>query len=617
MQYYPFDSRNKLYRNHIGAVASGATLKLRLLLHKDARCIDAFLRIRRDDIKDFEEIHLNPSGEMFDYCSYECEITRETGLYWYDFRYTSEHGTFFVTKTENSLGVVSTEEGSCWQQTVYDAEFTTPSWLAGGIIYQIFPDRFYNSGKAKQDVPEDRFMCSDWRRQPQYRQDGEVDSLGNDYFGGDLVGIRRKLPYLRELGVSCIYLNPIFEAHSNHRYNTANYHKIDPLLGSEDDLKKLCAEAKKLGISVVLDGVFSHTGDDSIYFNKYGRYGEGGAFKDENSPYHSWYKFIDFPEEYNSWWGISTLPETIEEDENYAEFITGKDGVLRRWLRAGISGWRIDVADELPDSFLEKIRTAMKEENPDSYLLGEVWEDATTKISYGARRRFLLGRELDSVMNYPFANAVIDYIKNKNAEALVNSVLDIVENYPPCATALLMNHLGTHDTARAITCLSDAYGEGDRAWQSRQSLSKPQYEVARRRLKAAAVVQYSLPGVPSIFYGDEAGVQGYGDPFCRATYPWGSGDNELLDFYRALGAVRRGNKAFCYGDFVPVKAEGGVLAFLRRGGASVAFTAVNVSDQRVEIKLPDEVSIRYSAFGKKPYKGVLELESGEYSIITV
>ncbi len=617
MQYYPFDSRNKLYRNHIGAVASGSPLKLRLLLHKDAHCFDAFLRIRRDDVENFEEIHLNYAGDMFDYCSYECEIKRETGLYWYDFRYTSEYGVFYVVKSGNSLGVVSDTEGGLWQQTVYEADFKTPAWLEGGIIYQIFPDRFYNSGREKVDVPDDRFMCSDWRRQPQYRQDGEADSLGNDYFGGDLVGVRRKLPYLRELGVSCIYLNPIFEAHSNHRYNTADYFKIDPLLGNCEDLEKLCKEAKKLGISIVLDGVFSHTGDDSIYFNKYGRYGDKGAYRDPNSPYHSWYKFIDFPEEYNSWWGISTLPETIEDDPNYTEFITGKDGVLRHWLRVGISGWRIDVADELPDSFLEKIRTAMKAENPDSYLLGEVWEDATTKISYGARRKFLLGKELDSVMNYPFANAVIDFVRNKNAEGLMNVVMDIVENYPPCAAALLMNHLGTHDTARAITCLSDVFGNGDRAWQSRQSLSKPQYETAKRRLKAAAVVQYSLPGVPSIFYGDEAGVQGYGDPFCRATYPWGSEDNELVDFYKSLGAVRRGSKAFCHGDFVPVKAEGGLIAFLRHGSGGISFTAVNVGDEAVKLELPDEVKSRYSAFGKKPHKGELELASGEYSIITV
>lgn len=618
MQYYPFDSRNKLYRDHIGAVASGKSLRLRLLLHKDAHCHDAFLRIRRDDCEGFEEIHMTPDGFLADYCFYRCEISRDTGLYWYDFRYTSDYGTFFVIKTETSLGIVGNAPDRCWQLTVYDRDFTTPEWLEGGIIYQIFPDRFYNSGKEKKNVPSDRFMCSDWRRQPQYRQDGTADNLGNDYYGGDLAGVKEKLPYLKSLGVTCIYLNPIFEAHSNHRYNTADYSKIDPLLGDENDLKELCNEARQYGISVILDGVFSHTGDDSIYFNRGGRYGTQGAFNDYNSPYHSWYKFLHFPDDYHSWWGISTLPETNEDDSAYSEFITGPDGILRRWLRLGISGWRFDVADELTDGFLCKARAAIKAERPDAYLLGEVWEDASTKISYGARRKFLLGEQLDSVMNYPFANAIVDFLRGGDANAFAELVLSIVENYPPCATATLMNHIGTHDTLRIITNLAKgAEYIGDREWQSKQILSKDEYNNACELLRLAAVMQFTLPGVPSIYYGDEAGLQGYGDPFCRATYPWGSEDKSLLQFYRELGRARRGCKAFRRGNFTPLIREGRLLAYIREDGDSAAFTAVNAGDEPLTIRLPATFKDGFSVLGAKPDKDhIIKLEKHGYTLIT-
>lgn len=617
MQYYPFDSRNTLYRNHIGAVASGESLKLRLLLHKDSRCYDAFLRIKRDGNDCFDEVHLKQNGILCDYLFYECEIALDTALYWYDFRYTSAYGTKYVSKTDTSLGIVTEESGNCWQLTVYDNNFTTPEWLAGGIIYQIFPDRFYNSGTAKENVPGDRFLCSDWRRQPQYRQDGDADNLGNDYFGGDLEGIRRKLGYLKELGVTCIYLNPIFEAHSNHRYNTADYMKIDSLLGDENDLRNLCRDAKKNGISIILDGVFSHTGDDSIYFNRGRRYGNGGAFNRYDSKFHSWYKFLHFPDDYHSWWGISTLPETNEDDDSFSSFITGENGVLRHWLRYGISGWRLDVADELPDDFLYKVRSAIKEENPNAYLLGEVWEDASNKISYGSRRKFLLGGQLDSVMNYPFANGIVDFLRGGDAKTLSELVLSITENYPPCATAVLMNHIGTHDTMRIITNLAkgDEY-IGDREWQSRHILNAEEYKNAVSMLKIAAVIQFTLPGVPSIYYGDEAGLQGYGDPFCRATYPWGSENIELVEFYRSLGKTRRECKAFKFGFFTSIYAEGRAFAFMREGDGESAFIAVNAGDKDTEFTLPEDFTDKFSVFGKRPQGGIVRLSKYEYTVIT-
>ena len=252
----------------------------------------------------------------------------------------------------------------------------------------------------------DRTIREDWGGQPYWRPNERGEVTNSDYFGGTLRGIEEKLPYLKSLHVTCLYLNPIFEAHSNHRYNTADYTKIDPVLGTEEDFQSLCAAAGRLGIRVMLDGVFSHTGSDSVYFNRQGRYPQPGAYQSQQSPYFSWYHFISWPEKYHSWWGFETLPEVEETDNNYNKYINGRQGVVRKWLKKGASGWRLDVADELPDSFLDQLTEAAKEEKPDAVVLGEVWEDATTKESYGSRRRYLLGRQLDSVMNYPFRNAV-------------------------------------------------------------------------------------------------------------------------------------------------------------------------------------------------------------------
>lgn len=613
---YPYNSRNNLYRSHLGAVLAGECLRLRLLLHKDACVHNAFLRMVNDNDNSFCEIQMTASEWLGDYQFFCCDITTTEGLYWYDFRYTSAHGEFFIVKSQNGLGIVSQMPAQRFQLTVYNKEFTTPDWLKGGIIYQIFPDRFYNSGVAKKDVPTDRFICNDWNKIPEYRQNNGACSLGNDYYGGDLEGIRQKLPYLKELGVSCIYLNPIFEAHSNHRYNTANYEKIDMLLGDEIDLKNLCKEAKKQGIKIILDGVFSHTGDDSIYFNRTGRYGQGGAYRDNNSSYREWFKFYDYPNGYDSWWGIKTLPETNEDNDGFTDYITGKNGILRKYLKMGIDGWRLDVADELPDRFLEKLRLAVKSENPDAYILGEVWEDASNKISYGARRKFLMGSQLDSVMNYPFANAILNFIKYGGGDVLSETVHTVLENYPKCSVDTLMNHLGTHDTARVLTVLGKSESfVGNRAWQSKQQLSPYEYDIGVKRLKVAAVIQYTLPGVPSLFYGDEVGVQGFGDPFCRGTYPWGNENTELLEFYKNLGKVRKECNAFKDGDFYTVYANQNAIAYTRKSERDSAFIAVNRGQSSVYIDIPQEFKNAKYMFGKACNDGKVTLGEYEYCIM--
>ncbi len=614
---YPYDSRNVVYKSVSGAVASNESLRLRLLLHNDAHVHEAFLCIKRDDERDFKELKLTPAEWYNDYRFYDIENTFDCGLYWYYFRYTSDYGEYFVKKTKHNLGIVCTE-GDVWQLTVYDADYKTPDWLAGGLIYQIFPDRFYADKAPDNGGFDDRFVQNEWSAEPIYSQNDPHYCLGNDYFGGTLSGIAQKLPYLNDLGVTAVYLNPIFEAHSNHRYNTADYLKIDPILGNEDDLKNLCKKAKKYGISVILDGVFSHTGDDSIYFNKKGRYPSVGAYQSQSSPYYNWFSFQNYPNEYSSWWGINTLPETREDNADFNEYITGENGVIRRWLKAGIMGWRLDVADELPDCFIDNIRSAMKEENPDSFLLGEVWEDATSKISHGGRRRFLLGRQLDSVMNYPFYEAIIAYLEGGNSRDFIDSVLNVTENYPPQALRLLMNHIGTHDTARIITRLGDMGNtETRRELLAAKRLSNDEYSRAVSFVKLAATLQYTLPGVPSLYYGDEAGLEGYGDPFCRRTYPWGNENAELLEFYKKLGKLRKENICFTDGKFVPIYANMGHVVYMREKGDNKVLVAVNRWCDTAFAEVPCCFDKAFAVFGNCSIDGKLAIEPESVAVLVI
>ena len=617
MEYYPFDSRNKLYKTKMGALAAGETLRLRVLLHFDAHVHNVYLMIKNDLDADYTYIEMSPKETLDNYRFYDCEIKRNEGLYFYCFKYTSYYGDFFVSKHETNLGVFSKELGAPWQLTVYDRDYEVPNWIKGGIIYQIFPDRFYNSGTEKTNVPDDRFINNDWFKEPEYRQNGDKCTLGNDYYGGDIRGIIEKLPYLSDLGVNCIYLNPIFEAHSNHRYNTADYMKIDTMLGNENDLQELCDKAKDYGIYIILDGVFSHTGDDSVYFNRKGRYGQSGAYFDEKSPYRKWYKFGNNRDDYASWWGIKTLPEVEENNEDFSEFITGENGIIRHWMKKGVKGFRLDVADELPDEFLDNVRLAIKSEDKDGFLLGEVWEDATNKISYGVRRRFIRGRQLDSVMNYPFANAIIEYVRSGNQRFLVDTVLEILENYPKFVTDVLMNHIGTHDTARVTTRL--VLGDGNSAKRAEESgvrLNEHQYNLAKKYLFIAAVLQYTLPGVPSLYYGDEAGMQGFGDPFCRGAYPWGREDAEILDFYKKIGNIRRNCVAYKNGKFEVIYNSDGVLVFSRSSDQKNAVTIVNRSNSNFEFDFRGMFSSEVDSFGGQLLDNKITVQRDGFAIIT-
>ena len=597
--YIPYNSRLEYHKSIFGAVKTDQTVNFRIILPRDFCCHAAKLVIKKAEAEEYSYINMQWDcmegvGEEW----WKVDFTAEdAALYKYHFEYDTSWGTSRIYHAGNGLAAIR-GEGEDWQLTVYDKDFHTPEWLKGGIIYQIFPDRFAFSGSKKQNVPSDRVLRTDRDGDPYWVPTAEGKVLNNDYFGGDLKGIEQKLGYLKSLGVTCIYLNPIFEAQSNHRYDTADYEKIDPMLGTEKDFKSLCKAAEKLGIRIMLDGVFSHTGDDSKYFNRYSRYDSVGAYQSEDSPYYSWYKFNKWPDDYESWWGIKILPEVNEDNPDFIEYITGKNGIARKWLRLGASGWRLDVADELPDEFLDEFRKAVKAEKADGLVLGEVWEDASNKSSYGKLRRYLLGEQLDSVMNYPFAGAVIDFIRDANAELFASRIMSIVENYPKEVLDVLMNHLSTHDTMRAITALAgESCAYRDRKWQSTHSLDEKSYHYGMKLLMAASAMQFALPGVPTIYYGDEAGMQGYKDPFNRRCYPWGKENEELIEWYKKLGEVRSSNSVFKDGKIEILSAVAGCVAFSRRNDDEAILVISNSNPHPITYYVKSEWCDAYDLLG--------------------
>lgn len=520
------------------------------------------------------------------------------GVHHYYFTGVIDGRRRYIKRTGANIGVFEGEE--LFQLTVFDENLYTPDFIRGGIMYQIFPDRFAKSGEHHENVPGDRVLRDDWYGVPYYRPDDKGIVRNNDFFGGDLKGIIQKLPYIESLGVTVIYLNPIFESQENHRYSTANYEKIDPLLGTEEDFKELCKKAGEMGIDIILDGVFSHTGADSIYFNKFGRYGDNtGAYRDRNSPYFPWYSFTAYPDRYESWWGISTLPNVDENNPAYTNYICGDDGILQKWIKLGARGWRLDVADELPDEFLDNLNRSVKKMGADKVIYGEVWEDASNKESYGVRRRYLIGGQLDSVMNYPFKEAILNYVKYADARAFTDSILTIIEHYPKPAVDMLMNFISTHDTERALTRLAgEEVGWHDKDWQFEHHLSPSEYVYGISLIKCAMVLQFFLPGVPCIYYGDEAGMEGYRDPFNRCCYPWGHENIELVDFTRGLAKVRRGTRAFEQGDLRFIHVDDNVCVFARcdKINRDAAIIYLNKSTQTRTFDIVNEQTDMFTDF---------------------
>lgn len=598
MEHIAYNSRLSYHKSKFGAVREGEEVVFRLVMPRVFQVSAVYLLLFNDNGKchrhgfDWECME----GEQEEWWRLSCSVP-EKGLYFYRFEFDTPSGRQSVTKINSCQGAL-TDRGDNWQLTVFDRDFDTPDEFKGGVIYQIFPDRFCSSGKPKKDVPEGRIMQKDIFAMPKWAPDENGIVHNNDFFGGDLKGIEGKLDYLSSLGVTCIYLNPIFKAQSNHRYDTGDYEIIDPLVGNERDFKSLCKKAKEKNIRIILDGVFSHTGVDSKYFNMYGNYDSLGAYQSKESPYFDWYKFKIWPNDYVSWWGIKILPEVDESNENYLDYISGENGIVRKWLRLGASGWRLDVADELPDVFLDRLRLAVKRENKNAYILGEVWEDASNKTSYSQRRRYLLGDQLDSVMNYPFYEAICRFVRTGDTDGFRDRVMTVLENYPKPCVDVLMNHIGTHDTSRIVNVLAGENSQGkDRKWQSEHPLSSQQLKRGKKLLKIAAAIQFTLPGIPSVYYGDEAGLSGYADPFNRRFFPWGEEDEQLTDYYRALGQIRKVFDCFKTGDFEMISDVCGCIAFLRRGAKDCVMTIANRNPHEIDYFLPEGYEVKKVLLG--------------------
>ena len=612
MQPCFYNSRDPSCKTPFGALKAGETAQFTLRVCKSfagSRPVMLVYPIDAPEKAVFVPMEL--CGADFIYTCYSCRFGWDVpALLGYHFVLEGEGTT--VKRAEDGSAVTG-GAGLAWQLTVYGAAARCPSVLREGVMYQIFPDRFFSSGTPKQNVPADRVLRGDWGGMPYWHPNEAGEVTNADYFGGDLRGITQKLGYLASLGVTVIYLNPVFEAHSNHRYNTADYKKIDPLLGDSNNFKELCAAAKERGIAVLLDGVFSHTGSDSVYFNKGKRYGAGGAYNEPGSPYSPWYRFTRFPDKYECWWNFPTLPNVEETEPSYIEFICGEEGVLSYWMEHGAAGFRLDVADELPDAFLEALHARVKKHNPNHAVLGEVWEDASNKKSYGVRRRYLLGGQMDSVMNYVWKDALLRYMRHGDGRQWYNAVMQVLENYPKPALQSLMNSLSTHDSIRAVTMLGgDEPDNNGREWQeAHHTLNLKQYLNGCQLFKLAGILQFGLPGIPCIYYGDEAGLYGYRDPFNRLCYPWGNEDLPMLRHFTALGSIRKQYPVFAEADFVPLVFGDALCAFVRTFEDVSLLFAVNRSAEPQKLPLPEGFADAKELLVCGGYtQGVLEALSG-------
>lgn len=538
------DSRSLDCRAPFGAVRCGDIVRLRVYCQGRPRAVNAVITLNNQPYT----IPLQPDGRD----GYELRFAAPATprLLWYYFAAVMENGqTEYLGNARDGLGGVGETYASAppsFQLTVYARDYAPPAFLREGVMYQIFPDRFCRS-RAPRYTREDIYLHENWDEAPLALFDPRNgDTHSRDFFGGDLQGIISKLDYLQSLHVTVLYLNPIFLARSNHRYDTGDYTRIDPMLGTQADLTRLCEEAAKRGMRVLLDGVFNHTGDDSLYFNRYGRYDSLGAYQSTESPYYPWYTFEQYPDRYRTWWGFDTLPAVNKENADYQRYLLDpEEGILPRWVKKGACGWRLDVVDELPMPLVSAMRHAVKQADPEAVLLGEVWEDASNKVSYGALRSYCLGDSLDSVMNYPLRRAVIDFFTGKcDAQQLRRVILHQQEVYPAPFYYSLMNVLGSHDRVRILNAMAGYDQEGiaqmDRAEAAHIRLTPEQREAAQVKVLEAFRLLCALPGAPTVYYGDELGMEGMADPWNRAPMAWDKGDKAM---HRALKKILQARQA--------------------------------------------------------------------------
>ena len=574
------NSHKNYYRNPFGAVKVGTKVIIKILSEKDYEVILNVISFSGN----LKRIRMKYEGENDNRVLYygEIDTTEYEGAINYYFELRGKGKNFYYGNNEKSLGgegKIYYNNPKMYQITVYKENFI-PKWYKEGIIYQIFVDRFYNGNDDKKvnNPKKNSFIYGNWSDEPMYIKDMRGNIIRWDFYGGNLRGIIKKLSYLKELGITIIYLNPIFESSSCHKYDTGDYEKIDSMFGTEEDFKELCSEARKNGIRIILDGVFSHTGVDSKYFNKYSNYEEVGAYQSRKSKYYNWYRFYKYPNEYDCWWGIDNQPNVNELNESYLKYIvTGENSIVSKWIKAGASGWRLDVADELPDEFIRLLKKRIREENKDSILIGEVWEDASNKVSYSEKRRYLFGEELDSVTNYSLRNIIVNLVNEKiGIRDFIDVIMSLYENYPKENFYSNMNLLGNHDTERIFTIFNED----------------------KYKLEIAIAIIMTLPGVPLIYYGDEVGITGGKDPENRKTFPWGNENSSIRDLYKNMISLRKNNKELISGILEFQALKGDLLIYSRNIESSSVLIIINPYSEARFINLEEKFNKSFKLIAK-------------------
>ena len=549
-----FDSQKRQFKSPFGPLTEGQVCRLHLHIPCSVGAIHAECVLDAEDGASGLVFPLQKESVQGAYEIWSGSFTLKPGLYFYYFKIDKPDSSFRLFKQGHDTNM---EAGNLWQLTCTPADFTTPDWAKGAVIYQVFPDRFCKAGNCNLSGKLEPYVLHDnWEDEVIWQPNENGEVLNNDFYGGNFRGIASKMDYIASLGATVLYLNPICKAFSNHRYDTADYKTPDPMLGTVEDFMALCEIAHRHGIKVILDGVFSHTGSRSLYFES--------ACQSKDSPYYSWYQFHQYPDTYESWWGFQTLPTVNKLDPSFMDYIFGaEDSVIAHWLKLGADGFRLDVADELPNEFIFQLKARLRQIRPDALLMGEVWEDASNKISYGIRRKYFTDGVLDSCMNYPFRSAILNFLQGRDdGIQLQETVMTIAENYPPQVLSCNMNLLGSHDTPRILTALVDDC-DYNREEAAAKKLSAELLKQAKEKLFSAVFLQYTLPGAPSIYYGDEAGMEGHKDPFNRRTFPWGKEDPILLGLYRTLGNLRKALPALRLGDIAFFQAGQGKIGFTR------------------------------------------------------
>lgn len=538
------------------------------------------------------EHKVNEDGKVF----FESDIYLDTrAMYRYYFSYFLDGKHYFIKQKEMTNDDIYRDE--MFKMAV---NFSVPDWVKGKIMYHIFLDRFYRGNTNQlEDMPR-RHIHKSWDEEMQIGPD-EEGIWNNDFYGGDLKGITKKLDYIKSLGVSIIYISPPVYSQSNHRYDTSMYNQIDPYAGYNEDLKELCDEAHKRGMKIILDAVFNHTGSDSIYFNKFDTFDEIGAYQSDNSKYSPFFRKKYNEQtgkwEFDYWWGMDNLPVCNGESKEWLEYITGENGIIDQWFALGIDGLRFDVADELTDYFIEQIKLAVERNKKDGFILGEVWKNYMRM-----NREYISGgKGMHATMNYPWIDPLIRYFKYADTESLRWAINDALNEYPEESIYAQMNFTSTHDISRPLTIYGtykefSEYGEwvwdplrkDDRQYCQNFKLTEEQYQHAKKIYKAHVTTLAFLPGILSIFYGDEAGVEGLGNLSNRKPFPWGEEDKDLIEFFTSIGKVRLNNQFLETAKLNVLKLNKDYIMFERINDHEKALIAVNRTDISQDYEVPEE-----------------------------